>query len=268
MKILSIDCGLKNLAICIISIDSIPTKRVKELTHEINEMRNNEEIYKKYKEKLDECYKLCFKKTFKIHSWENINMFALDSRLIDMKCSHNNCKNAAKYHNKYTTGLCMKHYKKHSDESSFHQIKEKNVKLISYKDISTAIINNLKKLDDDLFKSINKILIEQQPSKNSRLKNFQMMLYQYLVIRTDGNIGIHFVSPKHKLRGLGRFYDESKKKGQYHQNKEVSVKRTMELLEKNEDNQEWYTFLQGVKTKKDDYCDCFLQAYNYYEFIK
>jgi len=233
MKILSIDCGIKNLALCVLTIDKA------------------EGLIKK----------------FKIHQWENINMFPIDARLNDLKCVEDKCTKDIKFHKNYKIGFCTKHKKK-SILENIKEIKEPVVKLINYYDIALAIQRNLDKLT---IENIDKIFIEQQPQKNNRMKNFQMMLFQYLVMRfSKFNVSIHFVSPKCKLRGpdCGAFYKASNKKNKYNQNKEVSVLQTHKILSDSPENAEWYKFICGIKAKQDDYCDCFLQAYMYYDLIK
>jgi len=274
MKILSIDCGIKNLAICFLSIDSLSKKELKIVQNKIEEVvkLDKQKIYTK---EINEMYNKCIHKNFKIHFWDNINMFPLDSRFDNMKCHSKGCTHNVKFHKNYQIGFCTRHSKKPivSDPktivSGLKEIKERNAKLISYFDIAMAIKNNLDKLN---FEGLDKIFIEQQPQKNGRMKHFQMMIFQYLVMRYSNtpNLTIHFVSPKHKLKGpdCGAFYKASVKKNKYAQNKEVSVKQTHKILSENPDNKKWYKFLCSVKSKQDDYCDCFLQAYMFYDFIK
>lgn len=265
MKILSIDCGIKNLAICFLTITALSTKQLRTIQDKIAKIsvldKENE-----YKDELSNLYNDCVKKDFKIHFWDNINMFPLDSRFDDLKCEFKaNCYQPVKYHKNYEQGYCTRHAKK---VKGLREIKEKNAKLISYVDIAKAIMVNLDKLD---FSGVEKIFIEQQPQKNGRMKHFQMMLFQYLVMRYGAvnNLTIHFVSPKHKLRApdCSAFYKASTKKNKYAQNKEVSIQQTHKLLKTNKSNQKWYKFLCGIKTKQDDYCDCFLQAYMFFDVI-
>lgn len=257
MKILSIDCGIKNLALCFLNIDQIPVKKLKIIQEKIGKImkldKNNE-----YKAELKQIYLDALKKTYKIYYWENINMFPIDSRLNSLKCDKEKCKSPVKYHKNYTIGFCTRHRKK-TDMKGIREIKEKNSKLISYIDIGRGIVQNLDKFS---FSGVEKIYIEQQPQKNSRMKNFQMMLFQYFVMRYPENINIQFVSPKYKLKNCGEFYNVSKKKTKYAQNKEVSIKKTYKILLESK-NDKWYKYLINQKNKQDDFCDCFLQAINF-----
>ncbi len=275
MKILSIDCGIKNLAICFLTIDAFSHKQLRIVQDKIAKITKLD-TNGKYKEELINLYNNCIKKNFQIHFWDNINMFPLDARFDDLKCEKKGCSHVVKFHKNFEIGFCTRHVKK-SELKGIKQIKEKNAKLISYVDIAKAIMTNLDKLK---FIGIDKIFIEQQPQKNGRMKHFQMMLFQYLVMRfVSENLSIHFVSPKHKLRGpdCGAFYKASTKKNKYAQNKEVSVRQTHKLLKEaseasnmstaNANNKKWYKFLCGIKTKQDDYCDCFLQAYMYFDIV-
>lgn len=229
MIILSIDCGIKNLALCRLEIieKDINTKYNTELQ---NIIKNNNYKFTdiNINNKINKIKKLLEKK-INILNWENIN-------ILDNKTS-----------------------------------KVKNVLIF---DLTKALIQHLDArpylLDCDY------VLIEQQPSKNNKMKIIQTSLYSYFMIRgvIDSNIKkIDFVSPKHKLRGttssecalISSLFDDQKNQtrgARYRNNKQVGIKFCESLLDDN-----WKEFYNSKKGKKDDYSDAFLQAYCYYNLI-
>lgn len=217
MKILSIDCGIKNLALCLVDIKS--------------------------------------KDDFEIIFWDNINMFPINSELIGLKCSE--CRRNATFH-LGSKGYC----KTHSVDKKVREIKERNSKTLSYKDISLAIIKTF----NDLNLNYDKVYIEQQPKKNGRMKCLQMMMFHNFMIK-DPKKDVIFVSPKYKLRDSTELYKSSSKKTKYQKNKDVSVRKTLELLTNNQKNLIWFNKFKDLKSKKDDYADSFMQAYNYFNHV-
>lgn len=221
MKILSIDCGIKNLALCFIDIKS--------------------------------------EEKFKILYWNNINLFPLDPNLVKLKCSDCKNRNASFYvkNKEEYIGYCNPHKPEKCKE-----IKECNTKTLSYKDISLAIIETFNNLKFDY----DKVYIEQQPKKNGRMKCLQMMMFHNFMVQCPTK-EVKFISPKYKLKDSDELYKTSTKKTKYLKNKDISVQKTIEILKDNKNNIEWYEKLMNLKKKKDDYSDCFMQAYNYFNRV-
>ena len=228
MKILSFDCGIKNLAYCILTINP--------------------------------------DKTFKIHDWRNINLYELKKS----KCCK--CRVTATF----KCGSLM-YCKRHSRDKKRTLIKEKTIKNITMMDLNIKLVETLDKIPEML--TVDTILIEQQLSKNPKMKTFQAMLYNYFIIRgiIDKPRGcnikkVKFVNSKNKLKGttqveyyhIKKLFSESKKTNQYGRNgkiKEVGIKFTKSLLNKHK-QKEWLLMLDKNKGKLDDFCDAFLQAYS------
>lgn len=244
-KVLSIDCGIKNLAYCIIEFQYYSKKQIEKYKKELDIIEyhfnkiqktfDNQLIYINFENKL----KLLKKKIkrnldFKIIKWDNINL-----------------------------------------------INDKKVKSVSVFNLSKILVKRLDEING--FLDVNYVLIEQQPSKNSKMKTLQTALYSYFMIRgiIDSNKPIKniiYVSPKNKLKGttsqergvIYEYYNEcsgKKDKGtRYRNNKKVGVNFCSYLLSQyNKDND--LTFFESKKGKKDDYADAFLQAYCYYPRI-
>lgn len=287
MKILSIDCGIKTLAICLININKIPKKQMDyifKITNNIQKGCNVLEPLLTEEQSLrvqlllmevKDLRKTAIEKTFEIIDWEKINLFPIPEELKNLTCSK--CKRKATFYkktNEIITGYC----RGHSKNIQCKEIKEKLVKTIPVKTLCETAVRELDKrsryLDADV------VLIEQQPSKNSRMKNFQNMLYSYFIIRgcVDKNriSNIYFVSPKHKLKSysdktirnkITELFLNSKQKTNYDKNKEVSILLTHELLKRDKTNIKWLELLKKNHSKMDDLCDSFLQALSYSDFL-
>lgn len=290
MKILSIDCGIKTLAICCLELDKISKKQIDYIYKTANtikkgcetlESKLNEEQNLKAQmillELKDVKRNALLQKSFKILHWEKINLFPIPEHLKKLKCSLCKCTSAfyQKKNNEYI-GFCKRHNKK--TDAKLFDIKEKLVKDIPIKILCQTAVKCLDKRPQLL--DVDTVLIEQQPSKNSRMKNFQNVLYSYFIIRgsvdKDRIKSIYFVSPKHKLKSyfdqsirneIFKLFAESKQKSNYDKNKEVSVKLTLKILKRSPENIKWLQTLEESKYKMDDLCDAFLQAYSYVDLL-
>lgn len=277
MIIASFDCGIKNLAICVVQIEKVnntETKlildllsKVRKLTHKLTEYLSTE-----IRQELDNYYQAVFEyvtsKRFKILYWDNINLFPIDETLKKLKC--NNCKRSATVYRTTILGYCKTHIPK---DIRCRPIKERSIKTITKKEVSVKLVNALDKIPEVL--DVDYVLIEQQPTKNPKMKTLESMLNDYFVIRgiVDKAAPIKDiipVSPKHKLRGntvaekqnIRKLFNESTKNKGYDQRKDVSILRARSIL-----SSEWNKFLDNHKSKADDLCDAFLQAYAYFEVL-
>jgi hypothetical protein len=275
MKILSIDVGIKNLALCILKI---PDKYLAANNHQ-----------------------LCMTHLL-IEKWEVINLCN-----DDFLCQWNNCiseNNISKCNKKafYTKNIehyCKTHAKKHntikippletktmekmkvSDILKFIQdnnIPYKNqsrstkkelllkvisdyyctdyfefVKTLSANDISLVDVGiNLRDKMNTFLENenIDKVLIENQIGRLAiRMKSIQGMITQYLIMKNITNID--FISASNKLKlfvTVKLSYDERKKRG---------IEITSHLI--NISQKHWIEEFRLSK-KKDDLADSFLQA--------
>jgi len=291
MKIISYDVGIKNLAYCIcdenmkiIRWDIIDLLNV---DNKCSFCDNNADLlfYK---------YKLCKDHKKKVEELKEPNTDKVDK---DDKCAV--CQKNAKC--KIGNALfCNLHRK--SFETKNYKIKETNV---SCDKISTAQFKyNLVTALDQLpeLSEIDTVLIENQPSfKNPKMKAIADTLYAYYLIRCSvdkklfGFEDIHLIAPNQKLKlspipemtGEELPVEEVKKvrkskkveevkpvpveevdskqepkKMSYKQGKEFAVKKCLSLIDA-----QHKTFLSTHK-KKDDLCDCYLQAYHYLTKVK
>jgi hypothetical protein len=294
MKIISYDVGIKNLAYCIcdenmkiIKWDIIDLLNV---DNKCSFCDNNADLlfYK---------YKLCKDHKKKVEELKEPSTEKIDK---DDKCTV--CKKNAKC-KLGNAFFCNLHRK--SFETKNYKIKETNV---SCDKISTAQFKyNLVTALDQLpeLTEIDTVLIENQPSfKNPKMKAIADTLYAYYLIRCaiDKKLfsfeDIHLIAPNQKLKlspipemdGNEVTKEEVKKvrksksksdenmdtklveevnskpdepkKMSYKQGKEFAVKKCLSLIDA-----QHKTFLSTHK-KKDDLCDCYLQAYHYLTKVK
>ena len=272
MRLVSFDCGIKNLAICVIEIEKLHEKEILDKLSEIRKKLNKlqkylpEDLYNDLNKFCQAVFNYTISKRFKILFWKNINLFPVSTELKELKC--NGCKRSASVYRSTKLGYCKRHQPKNI---RCKPIKERSVKTITKKEISETLVKTLDNYPELL--KADYVLIEQQPTKNPKMKTLETMLYCYFIIRgiAENPIkNIELVSPKHKLRGstqiekqkINQFFKKSTKNKGYAQRKDVSVQRARSLL-----NKKWNKFLDENKGKDDDLCDAFLQAYTYFDIL-
>ena len=214
MKILSIDVGIKNLALCLIEGDN---------------------------------------KEYTIKDWKVINLCG-EKQICSQITNKGPCKNTAKFINGGATTCKRCLNKKNVVVSECIPIKNINAKDISLIDIGIAIKERLEKYYDDFdLSTVSKVLIENQISPiANRMKTIQGMLAQYFIMKNE-SINIKFISSQNKLKYFekeGTGYKENKKNAityavemlkkynLYHQwNGHLEVKKKDDLAD---------CFLQGI----------------------
>ena len=163
MRILSIDVGIKNLALCVI-----------EVTHDQN---------------------------FKIIDWQVINLCG-EKQMCSQNTKKGPCKSIAKFKNqgKYTCKRCLN--KKGVILENCIEIKEINAKDLSLIDIGVAIKNKLEDYFNNLGHNLPcKILIENQISPiANRMKTIQGMIAQFFIMKDYTSKHIEFISASNKLK--------------------------------------------------------------------
>ena len=269
MKVVSIDVGIKNLAVCVFDICLSETSP-----------------------------------TYSISAWDVLNL----TRMDDYKCAGNGdststsaslCNNEVKY-TKNGLYFCLKHAKKQPWEiptndiqSSFlkkqklanlHQIAEKHCvafeipikkcilieKLESHReercfdvvskvdasklDLVTVGKNIHKKMDiflEPYLSDIDLVLIENQISPiANRMKTIQGMITQYFIMKIE-DVNIRYVSSMNKLQDLEGEVEN------YAQRKKAGIQKCLGIL--CELHPSWVDYFKANK-KKDDLADCFLQG--------
>ena len=242
MKILSFDVGIKNLAYCIIEVDTKENK------------------------------------SHKIVDWDIINC-AETLLQGGLKCCVNKkgciCNKPAV--NKVTTSTgnelgfchlktCQKEMNGTYNKKQIKKYRQKTTKDLSLDEIGSEMYNQLY-IKNSLLE-VDDIIIENQPVlKNPTMKSIQMLLYSYfLLMKKLSNNPIHYDINLFNARKKLAIYDGpkidvSKIKNAYSKRKYQSVQYTKYFLEKY--NANWSDMFNSNK-KQDDLADCYLQGLTYF----
>tara|TARA_B100001093_G_scaffold488342_1_gene525460 strand:+ start:10566 stop:11459 length:894 start_codon:yes stop_codon:yes gene_type:complete len=149
------------------------------------------------------------------------------------------------------------------EKNVFENISETKCNEISVIDIGVSIKEKLDKLESSFF-NIDVVLIENQISPiANRMNCIQGMLTQYFIMKNITNI--QFISPSNKLKMF-----IGNKKTTYGERKKLSIEATKNILIDMEcDNNEKDKVIDmfNKHKKKDDLADCFLQAIWYKESL-
>lgn len=273
MKILSIDVGIKNLALCILETSKNDDFVIK-YWDVINLFEEQNKICKfNILNKKNKTYKQCNKQA-KFHKDNNFyckthatkTEYKLPSSDLNKykrmkldelkKLTHdNNLFIDDETH--ITKSILIKTIEDFIKTSVFENISAMKCNEISLIDIGIAIKEKLEKLDTFVFSNIDVILIENQISPiANRMNCIQGMLSQYFIMKNMNNI--EFISAANKLKSF-----IGKKKTTYSERKKIGIEETKKLLMKiggnNNENDNIVEMFNKHK-KKDDLADCFLQA--------
>jgi hypothetical protein len=298
MKIISFDVGIKNLAYCICDETM---KIIKWDIIDLLNVDNKCSFCDKNADLLFYKYKMCKDHKAKVNEVKEPCVEITDKKSTAECVS---CGKAAKC-KLGNSFLCNVHRK--SFETKNYKVKETNVSCdkISTAQFKYNLVSSIDKLPELL--DVDVVLIENQPSfKNPKMKAIADTLQAYYLIRGVFDKkkfsleDIHLIAPSMKLKlapipsmdkedlkievkkgkkKIGKKEDEKKKdekkeevvvveekvgpvKMTYKQGKDFAIKKCASLLD-----DEHKTYLLTHK-KKDDLCDCYLQAYHYLTKIK
>ena len=268
MKILSIDVGIKNLALCIlettdtgfrikfwevinlceerIKICGCSTKNKKELkkcTKDAKYHKNNHFYCKTHAAKSE--FKL---PTSELNKYKRLKIDDLCQLATDHDISVTGSNNK--------TNL-INHIESYIDKHVLENVSNMECKKISLIDIGISIKENLDLLNTFVFTNIDIVLIENQISPiANRMNCIQGMISQYLIMKDMKNI--QFISAANKLKAF-----IGSKKTTYCERKRIGVEVTKKLLVINDDNninKDKIIDMFYKHKKKDDLADCFLQG--------
>lgn len=239
MSILTIDVGLKNLAICIMNCE-------------------NKRDYETYKIRLWEVYNTLESEEYKCMSYMKSGKQCLK------KCGY-------KYMNEQNEIIyvCKPHFPKSIKITNKNIYKQKRVDEYLLQDIATIIIEKLNELFitySDILKDVSKVLIELQPKVNNKMKLISHIIYgKFVEYYIDNkNTMIRFIRASQKLKAYKGPMIKCELKGAYARRKYLSIKYTEWFLENVFDKEEcnyWKAkFLEH--NKKDDLGDVFLMCIN------
>ena len=280
MKILSIDVGIKNLAVCIMNVNNndntdyniqewfiinlfhdtklceckIIDKKIEKICNKPAKFYKNNIYYCKNHAIKNDNYKL---PTSDFNKYKKYKMNELYNLMNDYDISYN--KNY-----KYTKTSIIEiidNFKKNYIYDTINNTKCNEVSII---DIGINLKNELDKNVLKFLKEIDIVLIENQISPiANRMNNVQGMLTQYFIMNDLTNI--IYVSSINKLKNI-----IGNKKTTYNERKKISIESTKNLLSKINNNtieKEKIEKLFFSSKKQDDLADSFLQAIWYIENI-
>lgn len=239
--ILTIDVGLRNLAMCIMSAQA--------------------------KDDLS---------TYKIHLWDTFNTLDSDDytcndlqkngKICGKKCGFKYMKDGNQVH------CCKTHFPK--ELMSGKQIdkkftfKKKAVNDYLLQDIAKIVLKRMQLIYDthkELFQSVSQVLIELQPKVNQKMKFTSHILYGKLVeLYDESDTTIRFVRAAQKLKAYTGPFIECNLKSSYAKRKWLGIQYSKWFLENKFSTSEKDSWLSHLETsgKKDDMCDVMLMAIN------
>ncbi len=235
-NVLSIDVGLRNLAMCCIISDN----------------------------KLD-------LSTYNIKLWKVYNTLDLD----DYKCQSLqknkkicNKKCSLKYQTEKQIIYCCKtHFPKNIPQTSGNIFKKKNIDSYLLQDIAKIVLDKLEEIfrENTILLTIKQVIIELQPKINQKMKFTSHIIYGKLVeLYKNTDTTIRFVRASQKLKSYTGPVIQCNLKNNYNKRKWLSIEYTKWFLENKfsgEQKDKWLPeFLNHVKN--DDLGDCMLMAIN------
>ena len=256
MYVLSIDVGIKNLALCLFNIENKTNYKIEhwDVVNLCNEVTIKCECGKNANYKFESIYSC--KKHTKNHSIPIIAKELEFHRLKKYKIVE--LRKVLEHHNisfdaKISKVLLLEYLQDHIEKNYFipfsNKIKTTELSLI---DIGV----NMKHMLDGLYKNkkikIDTVIIENQISTiASRMKTLQGMIAQYFIMYDINDI--HFISASNKLK------DYIHTKTTYTERKSKGIEICEEILVNNHQFSENLEMF-GAHKKKDDLADCFLQG--------
>ena len=286
VNVMSFDIGIKNMAYCIISVDteikirdwcvidiSKNDEDEREKVVEVCSCKNKSTICKKkakyVKNSIFYCEKhakvsteyLVPEKRLKSTNLKKNKLIELEKMIEEFSIPELSSTQDKKINKKEILERIelffdTKLFKKIDDVIS---VKTQHINLIELGRNMTKILDKSRGLND-----VTHIIIENQISTlANRMKTIQGMLAQYFIMRFGDKIHIEFVSSANKLKCFPKD-NNTENANNYKKHKTDAVYYTKEILQKNtsincsNEGETWSDSL--VSKKKDDLCDSFLQG--------
>jgi D-ribose pyranose/furanose isomerase RbsD len=260
MKVLSIDVGIKNLALCLFDIES--KEKYEILKWDVVSLCN-ETVVKCSCGKPAKYRYICQKDEIETYyckkHCKEINNPIIPKELELQKIKKIKINELRELLTKYEIEFDIKKSKVHLLEYLENELKNKYIlpfsntvktSELSLVDIGINMKNVLDKLYDEI--KIDTVIIENQISPiANRMKTLQGMIAQYFIMKNT--IDIQFVSAANKLK------EYVNTKTTYNERKHKGIEICEEILVNNEPFGKHLDMFHGHK-KKDDLADCFLQG--------
>jgi hypothetical protein len=235
--ILSIDIGLRNLALCCIDAEE----------------SNNISSYK-------------------IKLWDVYNTLDSDNYLCQSlqkngKICNKKCLYKYRHNDDNIIYCCKTHFPKHIKISKDNDFKKKAINDYLLQDIAKIVLTKLQNIHDEnleIFSKIKKIIIELQPKINQKMKFTSHIIYGKLVeLYMNTDTKITFVRASQKLKAYTGPNLECTLKGSYAKRKWLGIQYAKWFLENKFDIEEKEKWLGTLNcSKADDLCDTLLMAIN------
>lgn len=266
MRIISIDVGIKNLALCL--FEKIDNSDLFKITKwdvlNISEQENFKCLFVEKNKICDKPAK--YKKEDKCFCLKHSKKQQLQIPTSDIKPSFinkqkiNNLyeiadKHGIQYDNKIKKVDLINLINQHINKNYFEEIHNKNASKIDLINIGINLKYKLNNLLENIDK-IDHVIIENQISPiANRMKTIQGMIVQYFIMSNIEVTNIEFISASNKLKDLC----DEKDKTKYSDRKKMGVLKCLELLNNNFNYYDKLDFFNS-NNKKDDLADCFLQG--------
>jgi len=267
MKILSIDVGIKNLAICILEttnlgfdikfwdVINLLEEKIYKCNCNIKDKKNTKicnKLAQYYKDDNFFCKTHVNSSNYKLPT-SNITKYK-SLKLDDLNTLCNEYDIEITKNNKQSIIQQIEEYIQKNIVIPITNLRCNNLNLI---DIGKSIRDNLDKLDTFIFTNIDFVLIENQISPiANRMNCIQGMISQYFIMKNIDNI--LYISAANKLK---KFIGT--KKTTYNERKKLSVELTKNILLENimdNSNKDKVIEMFNKHKKRDDLADSFLQA--------
>ena len=286
VNVMSFDVGIKNMAYCIISVDT----EIKIIDWRVIDISRNDECEGVKVIETCSCKNktsLCKKKAKYVingifhcekHAKVSTEFLVPEKRLSSTNLKKNNLQELEKIAEEFSIPeLSTTHGKKINRKDFLEKLdlffdtkllkKIEDVIAVKTQHINLIELgrNMTKILDRSMgLKDVTHIIIENQISTlANRMKTIQGMLAQYFIMRFGDKIHIEFVSSANKLKCFPKD-NNAENVNNYKKHKTDAVYYTKEILNKNtlincsNEGGSWSDSL--VSKKKDDLCDSFLQG--------
>jgi hypothetical protein len=267
MKVLSIDVGIKNLAICILETNNngfdvkfwdvinLSEEKTYKCNCNIKNKKNIKVCNKQaqyYKDENFYCKTHANSSNYKLPTSSITKYKSLKLDSLNNLCNEYNIEVIK--NNKQSIIQQIEQYIEKNLLNSISNLKCNSINLI---DIGKSIRDNLNKIDVFTFTNIDYVLIENQISPiANRMKCIQGMISQYFIMKNIDNI--LYISAANKLKTF-----IGTKKTTYNERKKLSVTITKNILLENimdNINKEKVVEMFNKHKKRDDLADSFLQA--------
>jgi len=266
MKVLSIDVGIKNLALCLLSNSESIDNYMINIWNVVNLAEKTEHICtvldknsvcnkpaKYMKDTKCYCLKHAKKCTFLLPSPELKPAFLNKQKiqsLLEIVAKHN---------------IIIETHTKKADlvnklnefcfNNCFQSIEKQNAAKTNLVTIGRNIHYKFDEILGEHIEDLEMVIIENQigPLAN-KMKTLQGMICQYFIMKNP-NINIEFVNAGNKLKD----FLEANAKTDYKQRKQLGIQKCTEIISNDFKYKEWATFFTNHQ-KKDDLADSFLQG--------